>query len=100
MVKSKPPVSVYTNYERMLTRQEFYGTILLSENMQYWWSPFRWYDPKYGLNAQPENWHMIGQSTFWADEKMKSEFVVFCGIIGDNLPMSPNEYYEQKEVRK
>lgn len=94
------PVSVYSNYERMLWRGLFYGTILLKDNYQYFWSPFRWHDPKYGISVQPENWCLVGQSTFWADEKMKSNFMKLKEILGDYLPVFPNEYFEEKEIER
>jgi hypothetical protein len=100
MKKQYIPVSVYKNYERFLERGKFYGTILLRDNFQYWWSPFVWHDPKYGLEVQPENWCFIGQSTFWVDKKMKSDFMKLKEILGDYLPEFPNEYFEETEIEK
>ncbi len=99
-MKKYVPVGVYKNYERFIERKKFYGTIILLENYQYFWSPLRWHDPKYGNAVQPEEWCFVGQSTYWVDEKMKSDFMKLKEILGDYLPVFPNEYFEEAELER
>lgn len=84
----------YEEFDIMINGRELYGTVVMNENYQIFWSKEKWNSPIDGLRMQPERWTCLGQSTWWSNEEQKVRYKIMDNILGYYLPSSPCENFE------
>ena len=84
---------ILRHLENMLAGVEPYSGTILCRNgtLGIYWSPYEWNSPSDGLIHQPECWVYLGQSTYWANDKMKEMYSDLLNLVG-GFPASPAEY--------